>query len=91
MVVVGDSMAPRTISLSEIISRIRKSLKQGGYFMDLASELMIISQLWIEDNKVNIIAWIPDMDSQKGLKYVQKKIVYDLESDQIIEIRDLQH
>lgn len=84
-------MAVQTISLGEIISRIKKSLKQGGYLMDLASELMVISQLWVEGNKVNIIVWMPDIDPQKGLKYVQKKIVYDLENDQIIEIRDLQH
>ena len=59
--------------------------------MDIASDLMIISQLWLEDNKANIIVWMPDIDPQKGLKYVQKKIVYDIENDQIIEIRDLQH
>lgn len=87
----GDDMAVQAISLGEIISRIKKSLKQGGYVMDLTSELMVISQLWIEGSKVNIIVWMPDIDPQKGLKYVQKKIVYDLENDQIIEIRDLQH
>ncbi len=83
-------MAAQTISLGEIISRIKKSLKQGGYLMDLASDLMIISQLWIEDNRANIIVWMPDIHPEKGLKYARKKIVYDLENDQIIEIRDLQ-
>ncbi|MCE4600479.1 MAG: hypothetical protein F7C38_02800 [Desulfurococcales archaeon] len=81
----------QAVGLGEIISRIKESLKQGGYLMDIASELMIISQLWIEDGRANVIVWMPDIDPQKGLKYVQKKIVYDLENDQIIEIRDVQH
>ncbi len=57
--------------------------------MDILSDLMVVSQLWIEDNKAHIIAWMPDIDPQKDLKYVQKRMVYDLDNDQLIEIRDL--
>ncbi len=81
----------KTISLREIISRVKKYLKQSGYLMNILSEYIIISQLWSEDDKVNIIAWIPDLDSEKGLKYVKKKITYDLKKDEVIEIRDLEN
>ena len=81
----------KTISLREIISRVKKYLKQSGYLMNILSEYIIISQLWSEDDKVNIIAWIPDLDNEKGLKYVKKKITYDLKKDEVIEIRDLEN
>jgi len=84
-------MAARQISFGEIISRIRKSLKEGGSLMNIVSDLMIVSQIWVEDNKAYLVAWLPDIDPQKGLTYVRKKIVYDLENNQLVEIRDLQH
>ena len=59
--------------------------------MEMLAELVVISQLWFEDNVIHIIAWVPDIDPQERIRYVKKKIVYDLERDQLIEMRDLQH
>ncbi|MET1160123.1 MAG: hypothetical protein ABWW65_04100 [Thermoprotei archaeon] len=77
------------LDFRRILSRIKEFLSKGGYAMSLLSEFIIISEMWSEDSRVNIIAWIPDMSPEKGLVYVKKKIIYDVKNDQLIEIKEL--
>ncbi|NPA05194.1 MAG: hypothetical protein GXO09_03780 [Crenarchaeota archaeon] len=77
-----------TQRFDEIIRAVRRELSRTSSLMSMLSELMIVSEMWEENGKINIIAWIPDIE--KGvLKYRKKHIIYDPASKRIQCIKDL--
>ncbi len=59
--------------------------------MEIAADLMIVSEAWEEDGVVHLVAWLPDIDPEKrSLKLKRKRITYDPLAGRIIEIRDAQ-
>ncbi len=55
--------------------------------METLAELMIVSEAWVEDGFVHIVAWIPDIVNGKP-RYRRKHVVYDTWRDTIVSIRD---
>ena len=82
-------MCRDSLNIDKFLVETKNLLSQAGFLMALLSHLIIVSQLWYENDKVCIIVWMPDINSSGGLFFVRKKIVYDLERKQLIEIRDI--
>ncbi len=84
-------MTNHSLNINEILIKIKKTLGAAGLVMEMFVDFIIISELWIEDSKVYIIAQIPDISEQGRIVFTNKKIVYDIEADQIVEVRELKH
>ena len=78
----------RQMDLGEVVAKVKSALARVSATSGLLAELMIVSELWFEDSKVHIVAWVPDVDPKsRRMIYTRKRIVYDLESGRV-EIRN---
>jgi len=73
--------------LQRALQRLRERLAETSPLMETLAELMIVSEAWVEDGLVHIVAWIPDMVNGKP-RYRRKHVVYDAQRDTIVSIRD---
>ena len=75
--------------INEALKEIRRQLASGGSLMETLVDLMIISELWEEDEVLHVIAWIPDLENGRP-RYHRKHIVYDKSAKKIVRIKDLE-
>ena len=74
--------------LREALARIKSELGSSGTLMGFLVDMIIVSEVWRENGKLHIVAWIPDIDpARHTLTYRRKHIVYDEAAGRILEMR----
>jgi hypothetical protein len=72
------------LELRDVLAKVKKLLASTSWMMGILADLMIVSEVWRENGKIHILAWIPDVDPEsKSLRYRRKHIVYDEERREI--------
>ncbi len=75
-------------NLGYILNKVKEYITKTSGLTDLASDLMLLSEVWREDNLVHLIMHVPDIVGGK-LAYVKKHIIYDLSNDDIVSMRNV--
>jgi len=57
--------------------------------MEALADMMILSELWFEDDIAHLVVWIPGMVDGEP-RYRKKHIVYSLSRNVILEVREVE-
>jgi len=74
--------------LGYVLNKVKEYIMRTSGLADLASDLILLSEAWREDNLVHLIMHVPDIVGGR-LAYVKKHVIYDLSKDDIISIRNV--
>ena len=78
-----------TLSLDNLLRKVREQLASAGFMMETLTELMIVSEISeTDDGKIVLIVWLPDL-TERGLTFRKKRIIYDPEESRILKMENV--
>ena len=74
--------------LEQVIEDVKKQLAaKTGPLMETLLDLMIISEVWSDNGRIHIVAWIPDLHQGKP-RYQRKHIIYDTLKRRVVKVEN---
>lgn len=74
-------------NIEEVVRDVKRQLAEMSALMEPLVDMMIVSELWREDGRVHIVAWVPDIVDGRP-RYRRKHIVYDTARRQVVRVTD---